>query len=63
MATVCANCGTTAGPFVRDADTPSKPICGFRPSHRANVEDKAKRTAECSARRQARDNAGMPTAA
>ena len=54
-ATVCANCGTTQGPFVRDREFPSRPMCGFPPrSGRHSEAERAALTAACNARRDAR---------
>jgi hypothetical protein len=57
--TVCKNCGTTQGPFVRDRDFPNTPICGFPPRYRfATREERfvaeVKKTRECLKRREER---------
>lgn len=57
--TVCTSCGTSQGPFVRDADFPNKPVCGYPPRYRfATPKDKFKavhdRVRECLSRRDKR---------
>ncbi len=54
--TVCANCGTSQGPFTRDPDFPGLPVCGFTRRHRADANMKEKRVAECNSRRVALEN-------
>lgn len=63
MATVCANCGTAQGPFVRDPNFPSLPICGFRPGARVSPEERRARVSACDARRNQRDEGGSGKAA
>jgi hypothetical protein len=54
-ATVCASCGTTQGPFVRERDFPGLPVCGFPPrSGRHTDAEKSALATACNARRDAR---------
>lgn len=54
-ATVCANCGTTQGPFVRDRESTGLPICGFPPrSGRKSEVERAALVNACNARRDVR---------
>lgn len=61
MQTVCKNCGTTQGPFVRDRDIPNSPSCGIPerkwkdyPDTKTRYAAERKITQECLARRDMR---------